>query len=166
MNDDEYTAFFATMHPALLRYGMRRLDVPTANDVAIDTLRIVWQKDLPAPKSDDERSQLIGLTYAIMNGLINNSRRTARRRTRLMEALKAEQVHPSASPDLADHLSQGRVPQALSQLSAVDQQVVLLLIDGYAVSEIASLLGYSPGAVSTRLGRARAKLRSLLDVDA
>ncbi len=164
MNDEEFTAFFATMHPALLRYGMRKLDVDTASEVALDALRVVWEKNIPAPKSDDERRKLTGLTYTIMNGLINNSRRAAHRRIRLVEALTSEQqTLTQAEPDLTDHFIQGRVPDALSHLPAVDQEVLSLLIDGYGVSEIATILGCSPGAVSMRLGRARTRLRTLLE---
>lgn len=164
MDDDEFKAFFATMYPALLRYGMRKLDVDTANEVSLDTLRVVWEKDIPAPRSDDERRRLTGLTYTIMNGLINNSRRATRRRIRLIEALTSErQTLAQVGPDLADHFPNGRVPEALSQLSAPDQEVLSLVVDGYGASEIAAILGCSAGAVSTRLGRARAKLRSILE---
>lgn len=164
VNDEEFTAFFATMHPALLRYGMRKLDVDTASEVALDALRVVWEKNIPAPQSDDEHRKLTGLTYTIMNGLINNSRRAAQRRIRLVEALTSEQqTLTQAEPDLADHFIQGRVPDALSHLPAVDQEVLSLLIDGYGVSEIATILGCSPGAVSMRLGRARTRLRTLLE---
>ncbi|MDO4718628.1 MAG: sigma-70 family RNA polymerase sigma factor [Propionibacteriaceae bacterium] len=170
MNEEEFTAFFAEMHPALLRYGMRRLDVDTASEVALDALRVVWEKRIPAPRSDEERRQLRGLSYAIMNGLISNSHRAARRRFRLAEALASEQrVRPDYEPGLAEHFVDGRVPEALSQLPARDQEILSLLIDGYGVGEIATILGCSPGAISTRLGRARAKLRTLLkqeDADA
>ncbi len=160
MTDEEFVAFFTAMHPALLRYGMRQLDVDTAQEVALDTLRVVWEKKVPAPGTDDEQRQLVSLTYRIMDGLIRNSQRSSRRRDRLVATLSAQR--PVDQAGLADHFDPGRVLDALAQLPEADQKMLSLLIDGYGVSEIAAILGRSPGAVSTRLSRARTKLRGLM----
>lgn len=164
MDDDEFKAFFTMMHPRLLRYGMRQLDVDTANEAAIDALRAVWSKKLPSPRSEDKRRQLSSLAYTIMNGLITNNLRAARRRYRLLDALKTEQqTRPAVEPDLADQFTDSRVLEAIGTLPVLDQKMLSLLINGYGVGEIAAILDTSPGAISMRLSRARAKLKTLLE---
>jgi len=168
VTDDEFRAFFAVIHPSLLRYGLRRLDADAANEAAIDALRIIWSKDLAFPESEPERLRLFSLSYTIMDGLIRNAMRAAGRRARLVEALKSEQrVHSSAEPGPAELgpaelLVDPDLPDAVRGLPEADREVLGLLVDGYGVAEIAEVLGVSPGAVSMRLSRLRTKLRTQL----
>lgn len=60
-----------------------------------------------------------------------------------------------------------KLPQALDQLTPEERIVfVLRYLDDVSIPVIAQKLGITPGAVSTRLCRARAKLRGLLGGDA
>lgn len=163
MTDDEFRAFFAVIHPALLRYGLRRLDADAANEAAIDALRIIWSKDLAFPENEPERLRLFSLSYTVMDGLIRNALRAAVRRSRLVEAMKSEQrVRSSAQAGPEELLAEPDLPDAVRRLPEADRTVLVLLIDGYGVSEIAEVTGASPGAVSMRLSRLRAKLRKHL----
>lgn len=165
MTDDEFKQFFGLMHAKLLRYAMRKLDVDTANEAAIDTLRTIWDKELAAPTTDDEARQLQSLTYKIMDGIISNSLRAGRRRARLVDALiTQQQTLGEPEPGTAGHYAvDGDVPALLAELSAADQQILSLLIDGYSVTEIATILDCTPGAASMRLARARNRLRAKLE---
>lgn len=67
--------------------------------------------------------------------------------------------------DVAVHLPEGddALFQAVEGLPAPYRQVIFLhYYEGYGVGEIAELLGVRPNAVSTRLARARNKLRQTL----
>jgi RNA polymerase sigma-70 factor (ECF subfamily) len=46
------------------------------------------------------------------------------------------------------------------------EPLVLQVLMGYSTREIAELMGIKPGAVLTRLHRARLKLKDLIDEDA
>lgn len=51
---------------------------------------------------------------------------------------------------------------ALRALPAVDQQLLVLTLEGYSTAEAARAVGLSPGAARTRLTRARQRLRTQL----
>ena len=55
---------------------------------------------------------------------------------------------------------------ALEALSLTERQIVLLsVVDGYTTKEIASILSYPHGTVSSKLYRALKKMRSMLEVE-
>ena len=163
MNEEEFQAYFSAMYPVLRRYGKRRLDPETADEAAIDTLRVVWQKRIAAPTNEDERRRLTALTYSIMRGMMRNSLRAERRRRRLLDTLQAERWgHPSVRPDVDEQFEPGLLQDCLTRLSATDREVLSLLNDGYRIGEIAQILGCSPGAVSARLRRTRRRLKNLM----
>lgn len=58
-----------------------------------------------------------------------------------------------------------RLEQALLSLSHEDRlSLVLFELEGWSTAEIAAELGLSPGAVRTRLSRARTRMRSALEI--
>jgi RNA polymerase sigma-70 factor (ECF subfamily) len=74
------------------------------------------------------------------------------------DALDANHVLPSPTGD--DALVARQVREALAQLAEPDRlAVVLHYVDGYSHAEVAQFLGTTPGAVKTRVSRAKAKLR-------
>nr|NLD41229.1 RNA polymerase sigma factor [Actinomycetales bacterium] len=165
MDEREFEVFFREMHPALLRYGRRRLDVDTANDVAIEALRTIWMKKLSYPRNTAEEARLQGFAYKILDGLIRNQRRSEARRRDLVDAVGSElRTRKSFEPDTADiyeNASGGR--SLLSCLNKSDREILTLLADGYQVQEIATILNCTPKAASMRLSRARDRLRYNLE---
>jgi RNA polymerase sigma-70 factor (ECF subfamily) len=74
------------------------------------------------------------------------------------DSLDANRLLPSPTRD--DALVAGQVREALSQLGEADRlAVVLHYVNGYSHAEVAQFLGTTPGAVKTRVSRAKAKLR-------
>ena len=51
--------------------------------------------------------------------------------------------------------------ELLAQLPVADQRVMGLYLDGWSAAEMARLLGTTPSAVGTRLGRIKQKIRNL-----
>jgi RNA polymerase sigma-70 factor (ECF subfamily) len=161
VTEDEFKEFFTVMHPKLLRYAMRKLDVDSANEAAIDALRTIWAKGIAAPRDEDQKRQLQSLSYKITNGLISNRLRADRRHARLLDALITQQRTSLAlAADVWGDASEGGFATALAQLSAADRGILSLLLDGYGVAEIATILGCRPGAASMRLKRARQRLKA------
>jgi RNA polymerase sigma-70 factor (ECF subfamily) len=152
------------MHPPLARYARRVLDQETANDVATDTLRTIWSKQLPVPEDDDGRRRLRSLCYRICDGHIRNALRAERRRRSLEDLLTARASHTSmVLPDIAEDVAaRDRVAAVLAKLPKAEREAVLLFLDGYTPSEIAHAVGCSGPAATMRLARAKEHLRKLL----
>jgi RNA polymerase sigma-70 factor, ECF subfamily len=164
----EFEEFFELMRPRLMRSAMRVLDVDTANEVAISTLHTVWTKNLPTPRTDGEEVQLQALTFRILDGHVRNAQRAQARRARLHDSVAEQQTTArTTEPDVAQRLeeqaAQQDVQDLLDDLPASEREVVVLVLDGFRVNEIAELLGRRPAAISMRLNRARKRLADALE---
>jgi RNA polymerase sigma-70 factor, ECF subfamily len=85
------------------------------------------------------------------------------------EASIARHAPPASNPALDAELAEARraLDDAVGQLRPVDQRIVRLrFIEGMSTEEVATATGLSIAATKTRLHRARAALRALLDGDA
>ncbi|MCW2784026.1 MAG: sigma-70 family polymerase sigma factor [Marmoricola sp.] len=165
MDVGRFEEFFHQMRPRLMRFNQRWVDVDAANEIAVEALRSIWDKDLPAPGNAREQRQLESLAYRICEGLLRNAQRGHRRRLRLAHAVQADHdVRPTVveSPEERNEQS-ARVRDALAKLPEKEREVISLLICGYTIAEIAEILETTPGAVSMRLRRARTSLRRLVE---
>jgi RNA polymerase sigma-70 factor, ECF subfamily len=138
---------------AVRRYLWRR-DPALADDVVAETFLVAWRRldEVPA----DARPWLIGVARNIRL----NSRRSSRRQqavaARLNEASPAAFVEESTPDDEA-------VRAALTKLSAVDQELLLLSVwDDLDRTAIAAVLGCTKANVSLRLHRARRRFTAAL----
>jgi len=163
----EFEAFFRSVHPRLLRYARRAVDAATAQELAAQALQSLWTKDLPAATDEVQERQLQSLAFRILDGLLLNEVRSRRRQLRLMGAVlddeltRCQEVRDVADLSALDGLSDS-TSSALGALSDPDRAVVALLVDGFRVHEIATILGATPGAISMRLSRAKHTLRDHL----
>lgn len=113
-----------------------------------------------------ERGQLAGYLYRIATNLVrSDERRAARWRT--LEGLYRAGLEPAQpSPQrvvLGDEAGQ-RVAAALARLPLrYRAPLVLREIEGWSYAEIASALGCRPGTVKSRISRAKARLRPMLE---
>ncbi len=167
MNEDDFESFFVAIRPTLVGYAQHRLDIESAHDVALQTLHIIWLKNLEAPTSQDDRRRLFKLTFKILDGQINNTKRAHRRYLRLISTVQDDsRIREKHAPDpadvLADELAPTGVLAAIAQLSSAERQVLSMVIEGYRVNEIAATLGVTPGSISMRLTRARRNLKAHL----
>ncbi|WP_042458391.1 RNA polymerase sigma factor SigM [Streptacidiphilus jiangxiensis] len=101
----------------------------------------------------------------VVNACLDRARRSATRRTRLVEdetVLESAAGHDEGA-DVSAAAERGELRRelaaALSTLPA-DQRAALVLVDmeGYSVAEAAAVLGVPTGTVKSRCARARAKL--------
>lgn len=156
------------MRPRLMRTAMRYLDADTANDVAIAALHTMWMKDLRSPRDQSEMLRLQALAYRVVEGHVRNARRSAGRQARLFQAVAHDQsTRPSDSTNVSDWVDQtdanDQVRILVESLPRHEREVVVLVIDGFSVSEIAEILDRTTGAISMRLTRARKRLRMVLE---
>lgn len=142
---------------ALLGYALRRCaDPDDAADVVAETFLAAWRRLADVPVGEEARLWLFG---AARNVLANHDR-SARRRDRLTERLRAEldrqlPTHrvPEASPIL----------EALASLPEPDRELLMLVgWEELTPTEAARALGITSMAARTRLHRARRRLRAQL----
>jgi RNA polymerase sigma factor (sigma-70 family) len=149
--------------PAIGRYVARRLGPDAADDLVAETFLAAFRRrgryDLAY---GDARPWL----YGIATRLIGRHRREE---VRFFRAIARTGVDPAAEP-VADEVTDRVAAQAarrelataLARLSQDQRDVLLLVASGLAYEETALALGVPAGTVSSRLVRARRKVREAL----
>lgn len=113
------------------------------------------------------------LSRVMYNLFIDERRRFARRRVRLVDEgmLAGDGLEGLPGPDDPAHDRERydkfmRLDRALAQLSDEHRLVVMLHdTEGYTMEEIQQLTDVPVGTIKSRLHRARARLREILDAD-
>ena len=166
---DAFAEIYAAYAERIHAYALQRVHDP---DLANDITSTVFTRALaniskfeysePGPTSD---SAFEGWLMTIArNAIIDHVR--ANKRLTILDAetyrqhLAPTSPDPSASPVAPDE--RDRLLDALRELNATQQRIVLLRLQGWNGAEIAELLGMSHGAVRVAQHRAYSRLRELL----
>jgi RNA polymerase sigma factor (sigma-70 family) len=157
MNQDTFSAFYSAHVADVWRFTRRRTASPTeADDITAEAFAVAWRRRSEVP-DDGGRLWLFG----VARNVLANHRRGHERRNRLYLRLATvdpvpASYEPAPPPD-------NEVWVALSGLSEDDQELLMLRAwDELSIPEIATLLQISAANVSSRLYKARAKLRARL----
>lgn len=148
---------------AIHGYVARRLGPDVADDLAAETFLLAFQRrdgyDTTCP---DARPWL----YGIATNLIARRRQAE---ARFYRAIARTGIDPAAEPvdetvtaRVSAQAARARLAAALAALSAGDRDVLLLTASGLGYTETARALGLPVGTVSSRLARARTKVREAL----
>lgn len=153
---EEFSRLYNETSRDLLAFLLRRCpSAEEAADCLAETYRIAWEKRNRIPAGDEARPWLFGTARNVSRRERATQERAAATSREL--ALAVERSNATTSSE------GGAVAAALSELSALDQEIVTMLSwDGLAPREVAAVLGLSPNAVRIRAHRARARLRVLL----
>ncbi len=167
-----HSSFTALVRPHLERLYRLAYRLTQHREDAQDLVQDVLLKLHPQVDSIAEIDAVATwLSRVLYNQFIDNQRRYARRRMRIVE-----HSDYSADPDIApadqastEDLVEGeltimRVEAALEQLSD-DHRLIINLhdIEGYTLTEIAEITGIPHGTLKSRRHRARQRLQALLD---
>jgi RNA polymerase sigma-70 factor (ECF subfamily) len=156
------TDLFGRHSAAVLAYARRRVDsAEDAEDVVVEVFATAWRR------RDDLPDEALPWLYATAANVIAHVIRSEGRRTRLGARLAAVRPLREESVDPADVVvaasSATTVAAALDDLSEADAELLRLWAwEGLEPTEIAAVLGCSPGTARTRMHRARARLREAL----
>jgi RNA polymerase sigma factor (sigma-70 family) len=147
--DEIYEAYY----PAVLRYVMRRTDLPDhAADVIAETFTTAWRRLETVPEGDEARLWL----YAVARRVLANHHRGEARRTALAVRLRTELTVWSDSVVDEDP---NAVREAFQRLRRDDRELLLLIgWEGLDMAEVATVLGCSRPVARLRLHRARKRL--------
>lgn len=137
----------------LLAFLLRRCQtVDDAADGLAETYRIAWEKRARIPAGQEARGWLFGVARNVMRRERASHEREA--------DVSRELALATERSNALTHSEDSTVVAALSELSQIDQEIVMMLSwDGLAPREVASILGLSPNVVRVRAHRAREKLR-------
>ena len=156
---ERFGMLYGAHFSAVLAFALRRAATPEdAADIVAETFLVAWRRLEEVPLGGDARPWL----YGAARKLLANQRRGAGRRDRLGDRLRREL--PTVVPGHADRLAAvAPVGAALGRMRPLDREVLeLTLWEGLEPREVALALGLTPGAVRTRLNRARARIRAEL----
>jgi RNA polymerase sigma-70 factor, ECF subfamily len=149
--------------PAIHRYIARRLGPDAADDLVAETFLAAFRRRACYdPAHADARPWL----YGIATRLIGRHRRDE---VRFFRAIARTGVDPAAEP-VADRVTDRIAAQAASRelaaavakLPQAQRDVLLLVASGLGYQEVAVALAVPAGTVSSRLVRARRKVREAL----
>lgn len=156
------TDLFGRHSAAVLAYARRRVDsAEDAEDVVVEVFATAWRRRADLPE------EALPWLYATAANVIAHVIRSETRRTRLGARLATVRPLREEADDPADVVvaasSATTVGAALDDLSESDAELLRLWAwEGLEPSEIAAVLGCSPGTARTRMHRARARLREAL----
>lgn len=149
-----FAALFDRHYQRVFSHAQKFTEVRAdAEDVAAVAFMEMWRKQSQVRIVDD--SVLPWLLVTTTN-VSRNLRRASYRYRAALDALTHEE--PAREPTT----SSASLRDALKQLTAVDQQLIALTLDGFSTSEAAAAAGISGGAARVRLTRARHRLQRLL----
>jgi RNA polymerase sigma-70 factor (ECF subfamily) len=148
----DWAAVYRATYTDLVRFLYRKVwEADRAEDLAQEVF-------VRALDHDPENPRAFVFTVAV--NLARDEARTAVRRRRHLELIKAEPPAPtvSAEEELARKEQEAVVQKALAQLTERDREVLLLWDAGFDYDEIAAQTGLARGAIGTTLSRARRRL--------
>jgi RNA polymerase sigma-70 factor (ECF subfamily) len=163
---ERFAGIFDRHAPAIHRYAARRLGPDAADDLVAETFLLAFaQRDRYDTSWPDARPWLFG----IATNLIGRRRRGEVRFLRAIArtgidpaAGSAEPVADQVTDRVAAQAARKELAAALAALATADRDVLLLVASGLGYAETARALGLPVGTVSSRLARARRKVRKAL----
>jgi RNA polymerase sigma-70 factor (ECF subfamily) len=157
---DRLVALFERHHLAVLGYLGRRAASPhEAADAFSEVFLVAWRRLDDVPAGDAARLWL----YGVGRRVLANQRRSARRRSQLIDRLAATLPATAFVAPAGTWSDLGRVRAALDRLPGADAELLLLTAwEGLSAAQAATVLGINPTTARVRLHRARARLRALL----
>ncbi|SDT28539.1 RNA polymerase sigma factor [Actinoplanes derwentensis] len=162
-HEQRFRRVYAENFQALLAYALRRVEQPAdAADVVSETFLVAWRRSRDLPPEEEIRLWL----YGVARRVLANHHRGGTRRERLGDRLR-QRLTAVLSRDPGSDVPQRLVVRAaLARLDETDRELMMLTIwEGLQPREAAEVLALNPGAVRTRLSRARARLRELVGDD-
>lgn len=153
----EFTRFYEENHALVLGVAQRRLgSLEDAEDLASDAFRLAWARF----EAGGELS--VPWLYGVVRNLVGTAYRSRSRRSDLQRQINADYTTTQLNTGPEDS---AEVRDAVNRLPENYRHVVVMTYwEGLTAPEIAAILGTSPGAVRTRLTRAREQLAEHLGI--
>lgn len=158
-DEKSFEAIFCQYYKTLVSYVMRHdLELMEAEDVVIETFHHIWQirKELKSPAA------LHTLLFTATHNRALNIRRNIQNRQKIM----AENIESETREEGQDYLMEEEMSRlldaAIDKLPGQCRQVILGILDGMSLQELADSMKLSINSVKTYKLRAIEILRKLL----
>ncbi|MHB8335103.1 MAG: RNA polymerase sigma factor [Acidimicrobiales bacterium] len=158
--DEEFARVVVTHRNSLLRYGLRRVDDPSAaEDLVAETFVVVWRRFDELPPRAEELFWLYGIAGRVLSNLLRGHQRSMRLEARLAFEREGEFTNPRFTGEDIEALL-----AALGELSPQDRELIQFTYwEKLSYREMGIVLGCSEKAAGIRLSRARQHLRERLN---
>ena len=143
---------FAALYPRLVSYAMRYGAV-YPEDIAQEAFVILMQRAVAV----DHPTAFL---YGTVRTLALTERRPMKNKNLSLEAV----MEPGRAADADEQLLSAEVRECMRTLSPTFREALwLFVVEGLSIKEIAEILGIPQATVKTRIHRAKAQLRDLLN---
>jgi RNA polymerase sigma factor (sigma-70 family) len=164
---ERFAVLFDAYYPDIRRYAHARLGAHLAEDVASETFLIAFRDRTRFTSAGIGGGYVRAWLYGIATNLIHRHRRGELRRYRALARGAGDLPGEAHDDQVAARVTaqgvQRELARALAGLSARERDALLLVaLGGLDYAEAAAALGIPDGTVSSRLNRARRKLRAAL----
>jgi RNA polymerase sigma-70 factor (ECF subfamily) len=156
-NEQRFGSLYDAHRAALAAYCRRR--VPgDVDDVMAEVFLAAWRRVEEIPNGAE-----LPWLYGVARNVVANQRRSSGRRSRLAVRVGSQPADLAPEPAVAVLAADQPILDALSTLSASDQELLRLRAwEELSSAEMAVVLGITASAVDMRLSRARRRLERAL----
>lgn len=155
----EFSELFRAMHTEVRTFAVRRTELELVDDVVGDTFLAVWHGWDKVPTDPSGRRAWV---YGVLRNKVMQATQNAGRRARLRA--KVSSLRPTGQGPVDEAIESLRAARDLLDLLPPGERdaVALTVLGGLSCAETAEVLECSLSSVTTRVSRARTRLRTLL----
>ena len=155
----EFSDLFRSMHTEVRTFVLRRVDLELVDDVVGDTFLAVWHGWEKVPTDPSGRRAWV---YGVLRNKLLQAAQNAGRRSRLRA--KVSSLRPTDHGPAGEAIESLRAARDLLDLlpPAERDAVAFTVLAGLSCAETAEVLECSVSSVTTRVSRARTRLRTIL----
>ncbi|MCL1894604.1 MAG: RNA polymerase sigma factor [Holophagaceae bacterium] len=144
---------FASLYPRLINYA-RRYGATYPEDITQEAFVILMQRENPVEHP-------VAFLYGTVRTLSLTERRPLKNQNISLDAILLD---PSLAPDAEDRLLSREVREHMRSLTPTFREALwLFVVEGLSIKEIAIAIDIPEATVKTRIFRAKAQLRELLN---
>ena len=157
---EAFTGLYAASYRDVRAFIVRRVGFDGADDVVADVFATVWARWESAPPDLDQQR---AWTFGVAHHKLQESSHASMRLRRLQDRLTRTPLRPHRDPG-DDMAALERAREILALLPGAERDAVsLTVLAGLPCDQAAQILGCSTSAVTSRVHRARLRLRDLLE---
>lgn len=157
--ESQFSDLFRSMHTEVRTFVLRRVDLELVDDVVGDTFLAVWHGWEKVPADPSGRRAWV---YGVLRNKLLQAAQNAGRRSRLRA--KVSSLRPTDHGPVGEAIESLRAARDLLDLlpPAERDAVAFTVLAGLSCAETAEVLECSVSSVTTRVSRARTRLRTIL----
>lgn len=156
-----FSSLYDVAYLPVRRYLQRAIGVEDADDLAADVFATVWSRWQAVPPEPDKQYAWV---FGVAHFKVQETIRARKYARGLLQRLVARRMDVSAAAPDDGVLALQRARDTLALLPRSEREAVALtVLGGLTSAEAAEVLGCSVSAITSRVSRARRRLKEALD---